>query len=219
MKIHLLFVLFLAVTVSSIIARPHRVGQIPNGFVNGCANCHMSAAGGDARNDFGQVVESSFLTVRGPEGNVLWGPALASLDSDGDGVSNGAELQDPEGVWQPGQPNPGNSSLVTLPGNSSDFPTDVNDENGLPETYSLAQNYPNPFNPNTQINFQIPESGIVMIKVHNSLGQEVTTLLDEFKQAGFYSVDFKADGLKSGVYYYQLVTSNAIITRKMLLLK
>ncbi|HEX3073405.1 MAG TPA: T9SS type A sorting domain-containing protein [Ignavibacteriales bacterium] len=109
------FLLLLILSAGLIYGRPHRVGQIPNGTVNGCSNCHMSPSGGDARNAFGQLVEAEFLS----EGDVVWGPELAMIDSDGDGVSNGAELQDPYGAWTSGQPDPGTSSSVTLPGVSS----------------------------------------------------------------------------------------------------
>jgi hypothetical protein len=97
-------------------ARPFRVSQIPNGAVNGCANCHVNPAGGGTRNAFGTTIELSFLSTPGPTGNVLWGSALAALDSDFDGVSNGSELQDPAGSWVIGQPAPGSAALVTLPG-------------------------------------------------------------------------------------------------------
>lgn len=109
------YILFLFLAAGAIYGRPHRVGQIPNGEVNGCANCHMSASGGDARNAFGRLVEARFLS----NNNVVWGPALASLDADGDGISNGAELLDPYGAWTSGQPDPGSASFVTLPGVSS----------------------------------------------------------------------------------------------------
>lgn len=96
-------------------ARPHRPGQIPNGSVNGCANCHNSPFGGDARNLFGRMVEADFLTERNFNGNVLWGPELAGLDADGDGATNGQELQDPDGAWRPGDPAPGDPAKVTKP--------------------------------------------------------------------------------------------------------
>ena len=104
-------VLIIAV-VSALDARPHRVAQIPNGQVNSCANCHINPGGGGTRNAFGQSVEGSFLSG----GNVVWGAALAQLDADGDGVANGAELQDPGGSWTVGQAAPGSTSLVTNPG-------------------------------------------------------------------------------------------------------
>jgi len=93
-------------------ARPWRPEQIPNGSLISCSACHVSPGGGGVRNPFGQLVERSFLIGD----DVNWNPLLASLDADGDGVSNGVELQDRFGQWQIGQPNPGNPSLVTLPG-------------------------------------------------------------------------------------------------------
>jgi hypothetical protein len=105
-----------------LISRDFRVQQIPNGSINTCRNCHMSEFGGDARNNFGKLVENRFLTSRNINGDVQWGPLLASLDADNDGATNGQELQDPYGVWTSGSPNPGNSSLVTLPGFDSSSP-------------------------------------------------------------------------------------------------
>lgn len=96
-------------------ARSFRVGQLPNGNSISCSACHVNPGGGGSRNAFGQLVERSFLSG----GNVVWGPLLASLDADGDGVPNGVELQDRFGEWQTGQPNPGNVSLVSAPGNAS----------------------------------------------------------------------------------------------------
>lgn len=124
MKKQFTFLVFLLISIGfiNISARPHRVDQIPNGIKNGCANCHVNPAGGGVRNDFGKLVETRFLDVVSPSGNVQWGPALAHLDADGDGVSNGLELQDEFGLWQTGQANPGTSGLVTLPGVKSNNP-------------------------------------------------------------------------------------------------
>ncbi len=101
-------------------ARSFRVNQIPNGSVFSCANCHVTPGG--PRNNFGKLVERQFLTAPGASGNVEWNAFLASLDADNDGVSNGEELQDPYGLWSMGNPNPGNASLVSAPGDASDTP-------------------------------------------------------------------------------------------------
>lgn len=108
-------VIGLVLTIGPALARPWRPAQIPNGTVISCSACHVNPGGGGVRNDFGKLVERSFLVGD----DVNWNPLLASLDADGDGVANGVELQDRFGIWQIGQPNPGNPSSVTLPGNAA----------------------------------------------------------------------------------------------------
>lgn len=98
--------------------------------------------------------------------------------------------------------------------------TSVNNAQGeIPFTYALHQNYPNPFNPETVINYSIPASGYITLKVYNLLGQEVKTLFDGFRQSGNYTAKFNAEGLSSGLYLYRLVANNYIATKKLLLLK
>lgn len=85
-------------------ARSKRVRQVPNGSAASCNTCH-TAGGGSPLNPFG-LETLNFLTSAGAAGDVIWGPALAALDSDGDGATNGAELGDPDGTWVVGDPNP-----------------------------------------------------------------------------------------------------------------
>jgi hypothetical protein len=85
--------------------------------------------------------------------------------------------------------------------------------------FTLSQNYPNPFNPSTKIKYSIPHSSNVKIKVFNILGNEIMTLVDEFKVAGEYELTFDADNLPSGVYFYRMVTEGFSQTSKMILLK
>jgi len=89
----------------------------------------------------------------------------------------------------------------------------------LPGDFVLEQNYPNPFNPSTKINYQIKENGFVALKVFDSLGKEVATLLNKEQQAGNYSVDFNASSLASGVYYYRLSVNNNSLVKKMILMR
>ncbi|MBI2502453.1 MAG: hypothetical protein HYW07_04365 [Candidatus Latescibacteria bacterium] len=103
-------------------ARAQRPGQIPNGGVKSCANCHVSSAGGGPRNLFGQMVEANFLSSAGFSGRVQWGPELAKQDADGDGATNGEELGDPEGLWKAGDADPGEAVAVTLPGDPNSHP-------------------------------------------------------------------------------------------------
>ena len=85
--------------------------------------------------------------------------------------------------------------------------------------YTLEQNYPNPFNPSTKINYTLAKSGNITLKVYNSLGCEMTTLVNGFKNSGKHSVNFRARHLTSGIYFYRLKTDNFTSTRKMLLIK
>lgn len=89
----------------------------------------------------------------------------------------------------------------------------------VPEQFVLEQNYPNPFNPSTTINFSIPASGLVTLKVFNALGSEVATLVNEQKEPGSYQVEFEADNYSTGIYFYNLQAGNFVETRKMLLMK
>lgn len=100
----------------------------------------------------------------------------------------------------------------------------INEENsGAAEGYKLHQNFPNPFNPSTNIKFEIPKKGNVTLKVYDSLGNEITTLLDGFRNAGSHEISFNAGlingGLSSGEYFYKLTAENIVITKKMILIK
>jgi hypothetical protein len=96
----------------------------------------------------------------------------------------------------------------------------VEDEiNYTPTSYALEQNYPNPFNPSTKISWQSPIGTQQTLKIYDILGNKVATLVDEYKPAGKYEVEFSATSLPSGVYFYQLHTGSFIETKKMLLLK
>ena len=91
--------------------------------------------------------------------------------------------------------------------------------NTIPDKYILSQNYPNPFNPTTQITYSVPKYGHVSLKVYNSLGQVVSTLVDGLQNAGNYEATFEAKHLSSGIYFYQLQSDNVSITKKLVLMK
>jgi hypothetical protein len=91
--------------------------------------------------------------------------------------------------------------------------------NNLPAAFSLSQNYPNPFNPTTMIQYSVPKSGLVTLKVYNMLGQEVATLVNQQQQAGNYNVNFNATRLASGVYMYRIQSGSFSSTKKMTYLK
>jgi len=89
----------------------------------------------------------------------------------------------------------------------------------IPTKYDLIQNFPNPFNPSTTIYYTIPQLSFVTLKVYDVLGNEVTTLINEEKPAGIYEVEFKGDGLTSGIYFYRLTAGKFTTTKKMVILK
>ncbi len=97
--------------------------------------------------------------------------------------------------------------------------SDVNENNILPSVYSLDQNFPNPFNPSTVIRYQVPKSGEVTLKVYDILGKEVSTLINQNQDAGYYNVQFDASDLSSGVYFYTLTAGEFTSTKKMTLVK
>ena len=96
----------------------------------------------------------------------------------------------------------------------------VNDDiNFIAKEYILYQNYPNPFNPTTMINYQIPQDGLVVLKIYNMLGEEVATLVNEHKDAGYYKVQFETNNLPSGIYLYKIQAGDFSEVKNMLLLK
>ncbi len=88
----------------------------------------------------------------------------------------------------------------------------------IPNKFQLNQNYPNPFNPSTKISWQSPVGSWHTIKVYDVLGNEITTLIDEYKPAGRYEAEFNTSSLSSGVYFYQLKAGGFVTTKKMNLL-
>lgn len=101
--------------------------------------------------------------------------------------------------------------------------TGIDDRSILSENqiidFCLNQNFPNPYNNSTVIKYSIPEEGLVTLKVNNTLGEEVTVLVNETKEIGNYEVSFNAANLPSGIYFYQLQAGNFTQTKKMILLK
>lgn len=96
---------------------------------------------------------------------------------------------------------------------------DVKDEEALVNEFKLFQNYPNPFNPTTSIEYQVSGREMITIRVYNSLGQLVETLVNDTKAPGIYNVNFDGSNLSSGVYFYKLSAGSFIQHRKMLLIK
>jgi hypothetical protein len=98
--------------------------------------------------------------------------------------------------------------------------TGVNNESvNSPTTFALKQNYPNPFNPSTTIEYALPQTAVVSLKVFNVLGQEVKTLTNNVESAGVHSIQFDATNMTSGVYFYRLQAGSFSQVKRMLLLK
>jgi plastocyanin len=123
----------------------------------------------------------------------------------------------------------GNYHYVCLPhapgmaGDINATVSNVQELNSIADAFSLAQNYPNPFNPTTKINFSIPKSGYVSLKVYDILGNEVSDLVNQNLTTGTYTVDFNAAAngvaISSGVYFYRLQAADFTAVRKMYLVK
>jgi len=119
----------------------------------------------------------------------------------------------------------GNDFFPRWAGPLGQMPTSVNefDEARTPGTFALLQNYPNPFNPSTTIRFSISEVARVTLKVFDLLGREMATLVDEELQPNLHYYQFEAEGLPSGVYFYQLqaiVSGKSLVqTKKLILLR
>lgn len=107
----------------------------------------------------------------------------------------------------------------SIPISGEGHPSDVKDEEVLPKDFVLEQNYPNPFNPSTTISWQSPEGIWQTIKVYDVLGNEIATLVNEYRSAGNYEIQFDASRLANGIYYYQLRAGDYLETKKMVLLK
>ncbi len=86
-------------------------------------------------------------------------------------------------------------------------------------SFELSQNFPNPFNPFTTIQFRLPKAAQVKLSIYNTRGQEVAVLINDFRQAGSYSLKWNAENLSSGMYVYRLESGNRVVSRKMLLIK
>jgi hypothetical protein len=97
--------------------------------------------------------------------------------------------------------------------------TSTGAEEGIPADYALGQNYPNPFNPTSEIRFGLPAASHVRIALYNTLGQLMSVLLDEQREAGTHAVTMDAARLPSGLYYYAMEAGGKRFVRKALVVK
>jgi hypothetical protein len=111
----------------------------------------------------------------------------------------------------------GSPQVITITQDA--YITSITDKNKIPLQFNLFQNYPNPFNPSTIINYSLPKEGNVRLIVYNAIGSKVITVVDEYKTAGNYSVQFNGSNLASGIYLYRLEAGTFSDTKKFILLK
>jgi hypothetical protein len=108
---------------------------------------------------------------------------------------------------------------INFNGNFEYFNLDNDVVVGTPKDFRVSQNYPNPSNPKSKIDYELPVNGKLSIKVYDIIGREVVKLIDEYKEAGYYTVDFDGSNFASGVYFYKIVSGAFIQTKKMILIK
>ncbi|OGU33299.1 MAG: hypothetical protein A2057_10785 [Ignavibacteria bacterium GWA2_35_9] len=140
-------------------------------------------------------------------GNGIYEATIASPAIDNDTISAGV-ISGPDTVsifWK---------AVVTFVNSTS-----VEEKNSSHLEFHLYQNYPNPFNPLTSIEYRVGSIEYVIIKIYDILGNEVATLVDEEKPAGTYEVTWNANGLSSGVYFYQLKAGEFTQTKKLVLMR
>ncbi len=118
-----------------------------------------------------------------------------------------------------GRDNSGNIAIARINNDGMPITEVESSENIIISQFELMQNYPNPFNPSTTISFSIPDISFVSLKIYDALGKEVAELINKELSQGKYSVNFSAQNLSSGIYFYQISTKNFNSVKKMILLK
>jgi photosystem II stability/assembly factor-like uncharacterized protein len=164
----------------------------------------------------GWVVADNGRSYRTTDGGDHW-----AMDSDINGNPLfGIRFADPKRGWAVGT----DGAILRF----NNAPLSVADDRGgeFPKRFSLEQNYPNPFNPTTKIQFTIVNRQLILVKVYDMLGREVSTLVNEVREPGTYTVQFDArlpggqgSNLASGVYFYKMQAGQFVQTRKLLLLR
>ena len=142
----------------------------------------------------------------GVKGVTLWGWRHGLWRED-----EGAYLMNTDGTERP--------ALEWLRDYIDNYITDVDKPEELATEFNLYNNYPNPFNPSTRIKYSVPNTAKVSLKVYDILGREVRTLVNKEQATGTYEVQFTANDLASGIYFYRLQAGDHVATKKLMLLK
>lgn len=169
---------------------------------------------GDSTAIFVDEVPTPIITGKTPEGT---SESYFKIGDRGDGTLGGLldwMILDISGAYAPGEGVPIPEGLYV------DVPNAVDDQmSALPKKFRLAQNYPNPFNPTTTINYELPKSSKVTIRLFDMLGKEVMTIVNKEQAAGYYSLNIESTRLASGIYFYHMIAGDFVQTKKMMLLK
>ncbi|MGD9899323.1 MAG: T9SS type A sorting domain-containing protein [Calditrichaceae bacterium] len=148
-----------------------------------------------------EVTQSGSELILQPSPATYTGPAGFAL-----------KVQDPYGFWD--------TKLIQI--DITSVVTGIGDDpfaSQIPDQVTLLQNYPNPFNPTTRIKFGLPESGIVRIDIFDVTGKKIKTLFDGNKEAGYHEIQFAADNIASGIYFYRIQANNFQEMKRMILMK
>ncbi len=176
---------------------------------------------GDFRDFAIDMITQGFYFFGNQVGKVVFGDNIYDVDLTG--ITGG--IITTTFVYYPNQTPPGYIFVGTENGGvfrQQLSATDVDDNSNIVSEFKLNQNYPNPFNPGTRISWQVPAGSHQTLKVYDILGNEVATLVDEYRDEGSYEVEFNAGqtpGLSSGVYFYKLQAGNYVQVKKMILMK
>jgi hypothetical protein len=171
------------------------------------------------RDSFNNPVPEVMVTwtppPRGPSGTFEGGINTAMTDSSGRATAATFTANDTAGTYTvPATVQGIGATALFILTNTGTSVVENETSNLIPDRFALQQNYPNPFNPMTAIRYQTSEVSRVTLNVFDILGRGVATLVDEVQEAGFKMVEFNAEGLASGVYFYRLRVNNAVLKKK-----
>lgn len=201
------------------------------GFVFGCCGAYFKTTdGGDTWQNHnyitpGDIIYSSSFV----NGNTGWavgelGWLLKTTDSGETWFENGPETgEEFRSVFFVNEEVgfvAGSNGTILKTVNGGGLSTSVSENGELnPGAFQLSQNYPNPFNPSTKISWQSSIASWQTLTIYDLLGNEVAILVDEYKPAGSYEIEFNASGLNSGIYFYRLKAGSFTESKKMILLR
>lgn len=192
-------------------------GEPYNGSLVTYQNLNVDVANADGSVNYGE----SYVTDGSTHSRIIWSDGNTTFCNDGTratNVSTGDKFTAVTGLL-----GYTHGYYKLCPRKNDDvvgYLSDIKLDNKLNATeYALRQNYPNPFNPATTINYSIPKTGMVTLKVYDVLGREIQTLVNQVQNNGNYKVTFNAASLPSGIYFYSLLSDNFSQVKKMILIK